>query len=195
MQGFRAAEFAGIDPLTRKSAGFVPLNRRRIGVPELAALWEIPAIQDHLLTATKGKPFDSSLEMLRSHGGKTGASLAEAFVQFPWRKFHWCIRALLQNSAALHPHGYSFRRWLRHQCEGLGVEHFPPSDFREAVTTGGVTTTLERALRAGLERTFYMVGPALSAYMICDWQLWLWREGRSAVGAPADSGIQLGEAQ
>ena len=24
-----------------------------------------------------------------------------------------------------------------------------------------------------------MVGPAMSAYMLCDWQLWLWREGRT----------------
>ena len=34
-----------------------------------------------------------------------------------------------------------------------------------------------------MERTFSMAGPAMSAYMICDWQLWLWREGRTAVFA------------
>lgn len=28
-----------------------------------------------------------------------------------------------------------------------------------------------------------MVGPAMSAYMLCDWQLWLWREGLTAVFA------------
>jgi len=28
-----------------------------------------------------------------------------------------------------------------------------------------------------------MVGPALSAYMICDWQLWLWNEGLTGVFA------------
>lgn len=28
-----------------------------------------------------------------------------------------------------------------------------------------------------------MVGPALAAYMICDWQLWLWKEGLTAVFA------------
>jgi hypothetical protein len=26
-----------------------------------------------------------------------------------------------------------------------------------------------------------MVGPAMSAYMLCDWQLWLWREGKTTV--------------
>ena len=42
MQGFRAAEFAGVDPLTRNAPKFVPLKTRGIGVPELAALWEDP---------------------------------------------------------------------------------------------------------------------------------------------------------
>src|SRR5271157_1615739 len=32
-------------------------------------------------------------------------------------------------------------------------------------------------------QTYYMVGPAMSAYMLCDWQLWLWREGLTAVFA------------
>jgi len=43
--------------------------------------------------------------------------------------------------------------------------------------------TMEQALRSRLERTFYMVGPALAAYMICDWQLWLWNEGMTGVFA------------
>jgi hypothetical protein len=42
---------------------------------------------------------------------------------------------------------------------------------------------LEDALRARLQAMFYMVGPALAAYMICDWQLWLWREGLTGVFA------------
>lgn len=46
MQGFRAAEFAGVDPLTRNAAKFVPLKTRGIGVPELASLWEVPEIHD-----------------------------------------------------------------------------------------------------------------------------------------------------
>src|SRR6202041_3202294 len=79
MQGFRAAEFAGVDPLTRKSPGFVPLRDRGIGVPELASLWEIPQIQSHLMTGVKGEPLESTLDVLRSFGGEVGASLAEAF--------------------------------------------------------------------------------------------------------------------
>jgi len=51
-----------------------------------------------------------------------------------------------------------------------------PRDFRPPLAQGptGVATTLEEALRQRVEAAFYAVGPALSAYMICDWQLWLW---------------------
>lgn len=181
MQGFRAAEFAGIDPLTRKAPGFVPLRQRGIGVPELASLWDVPEIRRHLTTGVGGVPLDATLGMLRTHGGAVGSSLAEAFEHFPWRKFHWSVRALLQNSAALGPFGHSFRGWLRHECDQLGVPQFPPADFRHGVTQEGSVMPLERALRVRLERAFYMVGPAMSAYMLCDWQLWLWREGRTAV--------------
>ena len=57
MQGFRAAEFTGVDPLTRNAPNFVPLKTRGIGVPELAALWEIPEIRQHLLGQIKDVPF------------------------------------------------------------------------------------------------------------------------------------------
>ena len=43
-QGFRAGEFVGVDPLTRDAPGFVPLLTRGIGVPKLAALWDVPVI-------------------------------------------------------------------------------------------------------------------------------------------------------
>ena len=183
MQGFRAAEFAGVDPLTRKAPEFVPLKARGIGVPELAALWEVPAIRQHLLAGNGGVPLEATLDVLRAHGGGVGSSLAEAFEHFPWRKFHWSVRALLQNSAVLKPFDFSFRRWLRHECDRPGVPQFPPDDFRQAVTLEGARMALKRALRVRLERAFYMVGPAMSAYMLCDWQLWLWREGRTAVFA------------
>ncbi len=42
---------------------------------------------------------------------------------------------------------------------------------------------IENALRERLKQDFYMVGPAMSAYMLCDWQLWLWKQGRTAVFA------------
>ena len=183
MQGFRAAEFVGVDPLTRNAPKFVPLKSRGIGVPELASLWDILPIRSHLMARNEGVPFDATLDVLRTHGGVIGHSLAEAFQFFPWRKFHWSVRALLQNSSVLKPFGYSFRRWLQHECDRLGATQFPPGDFRQAVSLEGIRTTIERALRVRLERSFYMVGPAMSAYMICDWQLWLWRAGRTAVFA------------
>jgi hypothetical protein len=183
MQGFRAAEFAGVDPLTRKAPGFVPLKARGIGVPELATLWEIDPIRRHLMARIDRLPLDATLEVLRTHGGAVGSSLAEAFRHFPWRKFHRSVRALLQNSAELKPMNFSFRRWLVHECHRLDVGSFPPDDFRQTVTLEEARMTLGRALRARLQRTFYMVEPAMSAYMLCDWQLWLWREGRTAVFA------------
>jgi hypothetical protein len=183
MQGFRAAEFVGVDPLTRSAPEFVPLKERGIGVRELAALWAVPTIQQHLRTGTKGLPLHTTLDVLRAEGGESGWSLAEAFEFFPWRKFHWSVRALLQNSAALEDFGYSFRLWLQYECGNLGVPEFPPPDFLQSAVLSGHEVTLERALRVRLEQDFYMVGPALAAYMLCDWQLWLWREGQTAVFA------------
>jgi hypothetical protein len=183
MQGFRAAEFAGVDPLTRHAPSFVSLKQRGIGVPELAALWDIQPIRAHLMNVPSQAPLAQSLQVLRAFGGPHGVSLAEAFEKFPWRKFHWSVRALLQNSAALRPDEYSFRSWLRRESAALGITSFPPADFRQRVPSGDSGTALEQALRHRLQRAFYMVGPAMSAYMICDWQLWLWQQGRTRVFA------------
>ncbi len=184
MQGFRAAEFAGVDPLTRNAPKFVPLKTRGIGVPELASLWQIPAIRDHLRSGVWDEPLSQgTLSVLRSSGGTIGQSLAEALEHFPWRKFRWSVRALLQNSDVLRPFDFSFRRWLQNECERLGVHEFPSTDFRQSILVGGTRPTVEAALRERLDAAFYMVGPAMSAYMICDWQLWLWREGKTAVFA------------
>jgi hypothetical protein len=90
---------------------------------------------------------------------------------------------LLENANKLRPHNFSFRNWLRAECDGLGVRSFPPHDFGEEIRVGGRSSTIERALRDRLDAKFYMVGTAMSAYLICDWQLWLWREGRTAVFA------------
>ena len=80
-------------------------------------------------------------------------------------------------------HGYSFRSWLQHQSSDLGVTTFPPLDFRAIVHTSKGDLTLEQVLRHRLEQTFYRVGPALSAYMLSDWQLWLWQHARTGVFA------------
>jgi hypothetical protein len=198
MQGFRAAEFAGVDPLTRPRPEFRSLRDQGVGVQELAELWNVPAIRDRLLTATANQsdawrtPDDETLGLITSSGW-AGSSLAKAFRTFPWRVRNWSVRALLQNSAALEADGFSFRNWLRRECEelGLGASEFPPSDFRRVVEVETtryrrvvkVPTTTEQALRARLERRFHMVGWALAAYMLCDWQLWLWKEGRTGVFA------------
>ncbi len=76
MQGFRAAEFAGVDPLTREAPKFVPLKTRGIGVPELAGLWEVHEIRQHLLGQIKDAPFSVTLSVLREHGCEVGVSLA-----------------------------------------------------------------------------------------------------------------------
>lgn len=181
MQGFRAAEFAGVDQVSKPAPGFISLKQRGIGVRELGSLWEIDRIRDYLRHGTKGKGLESTYEVLESAGGGMGRSLAQSLAKFPFRKGHKYIRGLLQNSAHLKEHGYSFRCWLAQRCNHLGATGFPPRDFRQEVRTGN---TLERALCRELEDTFYMVGPEIAPYMICDWQLWLFREEKTG---PFDS--------
>lgn len=178
MQGFRAAEFAGVDELTRRAPNFVPLKPRGIGVPELGALWDVPPIRAYLRSNLRGVPLAATLDVLRSSGGEVGESLADAFQWFPWRKFHWAVRALLENSAILAEFDFSFRRWLRAACLEAGVSEFPPSDFRRVVGDG---LSLEEWLRRRLQEVFYQVGPTMAPYMICDWQLWLWAHGQTRV--------------
>ena len=122
-----------------------------------------------------------SLDVIAKHGGDIGISLADAFASFPFRKGHWTVRALLQNSAQLEGDGYSFRNWLRRKCLEFGVGGFPPTDFR--ATRRDAAVTIETALRQELQTAFYQVGPALAPYMICDWQLGLWVTGKTAVFA------------
>jgi hypothetical protein len=107
-------------------------------------------------------PLSTTLDVLRRHGDEDGESLADAFQAFPWRKGHWSVRALLQNSAQLESHGCSFRKWLEHECAELGAAEFPPRDFRKPLASDRSETTLEEALRQRVEAAFYMVGPALS---------------------------------
>jgi len=176
MQGFRAAEFAGVDELSKSVDGFRSLKQRGIGVKELGKLWEIKPIRNHLLAGTQGTGIESSYKVLRTEGGEIGGSLVEAFETFPFRKGHKYIRALLQNSSQLKKYNYSFRQWLEQQCYMFGVTSFPPSNFRQIVH---VTKSVEDMLCERLQATFFMVGPEMAPYMLCDWQLWLWREERT----------------
>ncbi len=124
-------------------------------------------------------------QILRSEGGTIGNSLAEAFESFPWRKGHWCVRAILQNSATLKPFSYSFRNWLKYECSLLGVHDYPPDDFLcKVYLQRGKNlnlVSLEQALCTRLEQQFYRVGPEMALYMLCDWQLWLWMEGKTGI--------------
>ncbi len=81
------------------------------------------------------------------------------------RKTNTMIRAYVQNSHLLRRHGQSFRAYLQSRTPG-GT--FPPPDV----------THVEKAWAQALMNDFYAAGPALAPYMICDWLLWLWREGR-----------------
>lgn len=183
MQGFRAGEFAGVEKLRFPSPGFIPLNQRGISVRELGQLWETEPIQRHLVRVTaragQGAAMESTYAILSQYGGHVGRSLTEAFQAFPRRKGHWCVRALLENSWNLKECGYSFRNWLKRKCRELGMSEFPPTDFRQPVSVGGGTESLEEALCRLLERTFYRVGPEMAPYMICDWQLLLWMAGKT----------------
>lgn len=184
MSGFRAAEFVGVDALTKPSPMFMPLNTRGIGIPELASLWEVSAIRSHILNLDRNDALQGeSLDVLANEGGTVGESLAEAFEYFPWSRFNWSLRAMLKNSAELRNDDYSFRRWLERECKELGVHVFPPPRFRQGVSYSGERLPLETALRLRLKETFFMVGMAMAAYMICDWELWLWWEGRVPVFA------------
>ncbi len=176
MQGFRAAEFAGVDELSKPAPNFIPLKQTGIGVKELGQLWQIESIRNHLLRGCIGTDTTTSYEILKTAGGETGVLLARAFQTFPFRKGHKYIRALLHNSAVLQTFNYSFRNWLKHQCSVLGEKEFPPRNFRQCV---GVGKSLEEVLCEKLEKTFYLVGPEMAPYMICDWQLWLWKERKT----------------
>lgn len=95
MQGFRAAEFAGVDELSKPAPRFKHLKQGGIGVAELGKLWEVKAIRNHLLYKTQGTRITTTYEILKAEGGKIGRSLAEAFESFPFRKGHRCVRDYL----------------------------------------------------------------------------------------------------
>lgn len=180
MQGFRADWFVGRWP-NAEWGDFRTLYARGLGVAELASLWEIEAIRRAL-----ERPADAGLrtvvdatEMLRRHGGATGASLADAFDTARMRKNIRTLRAYLQNCSLLRAHGFSFRRYLD-SCvsELLPGADFPPPDVMGQVRWRGQQVSLEQALAGCLERDFYLVGPEIAAYMLCDWLLGLWCQHR-----------------
>src|SRR6185436_6806525 len=160
MQGFRAGEFVGVDP-SPPSRDFVSLKARKIGVKELADLWNVRGIREHLQSVTTGRQsasVETTYNALMKHGGRIGESLAEALRSFRRRKQNRIVRALLQNSDVLRQCGYSFRSWLVSECAQLGLVEFPPRDFRREIRFEGRSVSLEIALRLRLAQTFYLVG-------------------------------------
>ena len=94
MQGFRAGEFVGVDPISWPS-DFVSLKAREIAVKDLAHLWHVKKIREHLQVVTSwghGSTTDSTYDTLVNHGGLLGESLAHAFRTFPRRKQNRIIR-------------------------------------------------------------------------------------------------------
>ncbi len=172
---FRAAEFVGVAPLTKHAAKFIPLRERGLGVAELSAIWDY--VGSILWLARTRTPIKRILESLRTEGGPAGPSFAEALEHFPHRKSVLDIQWLLWNANKLKRYEHSFRRWLEAECSELGIRGFPPADFCQPVMLLERQMPLEWALRARLQLQFGLVDQAMSASLISDWQLWLWRAG------------------
>jgi len=172
MQGFDAGQFAGVDPY--KGPGpFRCLRERGLGVKELADLWQIASIRESLCApSTGGSQLARCVARIRSAGGHTGRELAEAWDSFKGRarKTKAILRAYMANSHLLGQHDHSFRRYLEAQTRRFdpGLE-FPPSTM---------TSAYESFLIERIAADFFNVGETMAAYMVCDWLLWLWREGR-----------------
>jgi hypothetical protein len=166
---------------------FQPLRDRGITLKDLADLWEIEPLRDHLLHKNEDPrtPAAESCHILLGNGGPAGQLLCAAFEDIPASRSHWSVRALLQNSAALSECNHSFRSWLARESGALGEPEFPPRDFRKMVIMtdrdGIAQRTLEQALVAVIGRCFHRAGPEIAAHILCDWMLGLWLRGETDV--------------
>lgn len=180
MQGFAADIFVG-GPNERKH----PTNPLYVGLRErwqlssyqlindLAEVWRNPSSQELLKQLTdprqQGNGFDEGLHVLRSASTYGAAVFAECLSELSGpriaRKTNKMIRAYVQNSDLLTRHGGSFRRYLENDSS---MRSFPST----------VTPSIEAVWRKRIQRDFFNVGPAIANYLISDWLLWLWKEGR-----------------
>lgn len=184
MQGFRADIFTGglNEGKHPKDPSFVGL-RPHWGqdsfslIRDLGRLWEDTSTRAELkrisfTMRTDGQKVEDvrpGISLLRNSGFPGAIAFAETLDTFHglWvaRKTNAMIRAYIQNAHLLAPHGYSFRTYLQNV---LPPGEFPPANVEHA----------EKVWVSRLQQDFYNVGPALSNYLICDWLLWLWRDGR-----------------
>lgn len=144
----------------------------------LARLWENSASQQvlrrysnpHRPEVDKRAGIQPIMDLLRGANGNPAtrvfADALDAFRGYKIsKKTNAMIRAYAQNAAILRPHDLSFRNYL------LSIHPIPE---REAAQV----ERAECAWLSAMNRDFYNVGPALANYLICDWLLGLWREGR-----------------
>ena len=184
MQGFRADIFTG-GPNEGKNPydpAFVGLRERwgsdsRSLIAELARLWEDGQTKAALTRMSNPlRPLHERQQGVRSaiqllhDGGIAGARVFAKTLEALSgpriaRKTNGMIRAYIQNSQLLKQYNYSFRAYLQ---SIVPDQPFPPRDVSQA----------EGKWLGAIQRDFYGVGPALANYMVCDWLLWLWREGR-----------------
>ncbi len=184
MQGFRADIFTG-----GPNEGTNPSDPSYRGLRErwrdsksliqgLALLWDdSDAKQALILHSNPMRPAELKRQGIRplmellvgASGNAATRILAEAIASLRGHHIshatNGMIRSYIQNSALLTEHGSSFRGYLDRVCP------IEPALGRDVLAA-------EQNWIKAVERDFYNVGPALSAYMICDWLLWLWREGR-----------------
>lgn len=184
MLGFRADIFTGGPnedghPLDRIFVALRPRWGRdsRSFIADLARVWgdqdysqRVRAASNAFRSSEEKKAGVTPLIELLMHSGIEGAVVfAETLSAFKGdkiaRKTNRMIRAYLQNASLLRErHDCSFRNYLMDSVDGDLAS--PDVEAHE------------RRWLARVERDFYNVGPAIANYMICDWLLGLWREGR-----------------
>ena len=184
MQGFRADIFTGglNEDSNPHDCGFNGLRPRwgrdsRSLIADLASVWDNGGMRERLTRlSNRSRPKDEkvdgirpSLRLLHESNIKGARVLAETLdaLRGPKvaRKTNAMIRAYVQNSHLLRQYGCSFRAYLRRRVPG---RQLPTTDI----------TSVEKLWVRVVDQDFYNVGRAMASYMICDWELWLWREGR-----------------
>lgn len=184
MRGFRADIFTGGWNEARNpyDANFRGLRARFPSsvhlIVGLGQVWLNPEAREILKRAShpfrpkeeKAKGIKPAMELLRGPMGNEATRIfADTLEELRGPKVAYktnaMIRAYVENSALLERHDCRFRNYLRSIVPDV---YLPATDIVWA----------ERLWRRAIERDFYNVGPALASYLICDWLLWLWRDGQ-----------------